>query len=134
MSLTRRLARPFLSAIFVWGGLDSVRHPDSKVDFAKKVTDPLVDKIPGLPQDPATLVRINGAVQLGAGVLLATGKFRRLAAMALIGSVIPTTYAGHQFWAEDEEGPKKLQLSHFLKNLAILGGLIFAALDNEGAP
>ena len=79
-------------------------------------------------------MRLNGAVQLGAGALLATGKFRRLAAVVLIGSIIPTTYAGHQFWAEDEEGPRKLQLSHFLKNLAILGGLIFAALDTEGAP
>ena len=60
------------------------------------------------------LVRVNGAVQVGAGVFLAIGKFRRPAAFALIGSIIPTTYAGHRFWEEDRTrlpGPSKRCIS-----------------------
>jgi putative oxidoreductase len=134
MSLSRRVARPLLSAIFVFGGLDAVRHPEGKVAAAQKVTGPLAEKVPGLPKDPATLVRLNGAVQIGAGALLALGRFRRLAALALIASIIPTTAAGHRFWQEDDEGVKQQQQVHFLKNLGLLGGLILAAVDTEGSP
>ncbi len=31
-------------------------------------------------------------------MLLAVGRFRRLAALALIASIVPTTYAAHRFW------------------------------------
>ena len=80
------------------------------------------------------LVKVNGMVQFGAGLLLALGKVRRLAALALIGSVIPTTLAGHRFWEESDEKHRALQRVHFFKNLGLLGGLILAMLDTEGAP
>jgi hypothetical protein len=57
-----------------------------------------------------------------------------LAALALIGSIVPTTYAGHRFWEESDDVAKQQQLTHFLKNLGLLGGLILAAVDTEGAP
>ena len=134
MSISRRLARPLLSSIFIAGGLDAVQHPESKAKAAEAVTVPLSKAVPGLPEDTATLVRINGAVQVGAGVLLATGKFRRLASVALIGSILPTTYAGHRFWEESDQETRRIQQMHFLKNVGLLGGLILAAVDTEGAP
>ena len=60
-------------------------------------------------------------VQVGAGGLLALGKFRRLASWALVASVIPTTYAGHRFWEEVDEETRAQQRVHFLKNLGLLG-------------
>jgi hypothetical protein len=69
-------------------------------------------------------VKVNGAVQVGAGVLLATGKMPRVAALALIGSIVPTTYAGHRFWEETDDVRRKQQWIHFLKNLGLLGGLL----------
>jgi uncharacterized membrane protein YphA (DoxX/SURF4 family) len=120
--------------MFISGGLDAARHPETKVEAAKPVTDQLRTVIPSLPEDTATLVRVNGIVQVVAGVLLAAGKFRRLAALALIGSVIPTTWAGHRFWEESDEQKRAQQRVHFLKNLGLLGGLILAMVDTEGAP
>ncbi|PZR80708.1 MAG: hypothetical protein DLM65_07495, partial [Candidatus Aeolococcus gillhamiae] len=134
MSATRLIARPMLSSMFIFGGIDAVRNPDGKVPKAEKVTGPLTDMVPSLPKDTATLVRINGAVQIGAGVALATGKFRRLAAVALIGSTVPTTLAGHRFWEEEDPEQRAQQQVHFLKNIGLLGGLILAAVDTEGAP
>ncbi len=66
--------------------------------------------------------------------MLALGKFRRLASWALMASVIPTTYAGHRFWDEVDDDARTQQRVHFLKNLGLLGGLILAATDTEGAP
>ena len=62
------------------------------------------------------------------------GRFRRLAALALIGSIVPTTLGGHRFWEETDQAARAQQRMHFLKNLGLLGGLILAALDTEGEP
>ena len=123
-----------LAAMFVVGGLDAFRHPEGKVKQAEPIAQSIAKRVPSLPQDTETLVRINGAVQMVGGSLLAVGKFRRLAALALIGSIVPTTYAGHRFWEESDDAAKQQQLTHFLKNLGLLGGLILAAVDTEGAP
>ena len=134
MALTRRLARPLLASIFVVGGWDALWNPEGKVKRAAAVTEPLTQKAGMAGLDSETLVRINGAVQVGAGALLAFGKFRRLAAFALIGSIVPTTYAGHRFWEEVDPATRSQQRMHFLKNVGLLGGLILAAFDTEGEP
>ena len=97
MPITRRIAWPLLAAMFVSGGLDALQHPDSKVPRAEPVTDKIAETVP-LPGDTATLVRVNGAVMVAGGVLLATGKLPRLASVALAASLIPTTFVGHRFW------------------------------------
>jgi uncharacterized membrane protein YphA (DoxX/SURF4 family) len=70
---------------------------------------------------------------VGAGLLLPT-RLHRLAALVLIGSIIPTTLGGHRFWEAEEPGMRELQQTQFLKNLGLLGGLILAAMDTEGRP
>jgi putative oxidoreductase len=134
MSISRRIARPLLASMFISGGVDAIQSPEGKVKAAATVTEPLKARFPLLPDDTATLVRFNGMVQVGAGSLLALGKFRRLASWALVASVIPTTYAGHRFWEEVDDDARAQQRVHFLKNLGLLGGLILAATDTEGAP
>jgi len=133
MTVTSVLARPLLAGIFVYAGVDAVLHPEGKADAAADVA-PAVGGCMGLPTDPVALVRLNGAVQVAAGALLAIGKHRRLAAVALAVSLVPTTYAGHRFWEETEPTRRQQQRIQFLKNLSILGGLITAAADTGGRP
>ena len=134
MALSRRIARPLLASIFIVGGWDDLWNPEGKAKKAEAVSQPLGESVGVGQLDPQTLVRLNGAVQIGGGVLLAVGKYRRLAALALIGSIIPTTYAGHRFWEESDPTTRSQQKMHFLKNLGLLGGLILAAFDTEGQP
>ena len=103
MALTRRIARPLLASVFIADGIDSIRDPERRAKAAQAVTVPLVRRVPAVPDDPELLVRLNGVVQVGAGVLLAVGRLRRLAALALIVSIVPTTYAAHRFWEEEDE-------------------------------
>src|SRR5580693_6034369 len=134
MALSRRIARPLLASIFVVGGWDAFWNPAGKAKKAEAVTEPLSDRV-GVDQlNAETLVRINGAVQIAGGVFLAVGKYRRIAALALIGSIVPTTYAGHRFWEETDPASRAQQKMHFLKNVGLLGGLILAAFDTEGEP
>src|SRR5207248_8763644 len=109
------------------------RNPGPRAQRAEPVTTKLAATLP-LPDDTETLVKLNAAVHIGAGTLLALGKLPRLSASALGLSLVPTTAAGHRFWEEESQQSKAMQRTHFLKNLAILGGLIIAATDTEGAP
>jgi uncharacterized membrane protein YphA (DoxX/SURF4 family) len=81
-----------------------------------------------------TLVRINAAVQLGAGLALATGHAPRIASGVLAASLVPTTIAGHRFWQEPDKETRGQQQLQFFKNLSMLGGLVIAAGDTEGKP
>jgi putative oxidoreductase len=134
MAISRRFARPLLASIFVVGGWDALWNPEGKIKKAAAVTEPLAEKAGVNGLDSEALVRVNGAVQVGAGVLLAVGKFRRVAALVLIGSIVPTTYAGHRFWEEVDPTTRSQQKMHFLKNVGLLGGLLLAAFDTEGEP
>jgi putative oxidoreductase len=126
-----------LGTIFMVSGARAVAEPHRLVPRAKPVTDrmtPLLEKADSrLPTDPATLVRLNGALQAGAGLLMLT-RFSRPAALVLAGSMVPTTVAGHPFWAVDSKAEARVQQTQFLKNLAIMGGLLLAGMDTEGRP
>ncbi|WP_426575036.1 DoxX family protein [Aquihabitans sp. McL0605] len=87
----------------------------------------------GLPFEDETYVRANGAVQVGAGLLLAFGRVPRVASAVLAATLVPTTFAGHRFW-ELEGDARRAQQLQFAKNLSLLGGLILAAVDTGGAP
>lgn len=109
--------------MFVYGGIDAVRNPESKAPRAAAVTEPLAEAT-AINADTADLVRINGAVQVGAGLALATGRLPRLSATILAGSLLLTTIAGHRFWEEDDRKTRAQQTIHFLKNVSMLGGLL----------
>lgn len=135
MPILRRAARPMLASMFIAGGIDALRNPGPKVPAADDVAPPIAAQVPGLPeQDTEMLIRINGGVQVGAGLMLAIGRFPRLSALALAASLVPTTAAGHRFWESDDEAERKQQQVHFLKNVSMLGGLVLASLDTEGRP
>jgi putative oxidoreductase len=134
MDPVRLIARSALGAIFISGGMDALRSPGPRAKLAAPVTDKARQAASFLPDDNEQLVRINGGVHVAAGSLLVLGKLPRLSALVLAGSLIPTTLGGHRFWeAPDDEG-KKMQQLQFSKNLAMFGGLIFAALDRKGNP
>jgi len=138
MSLVRFLARPMLASVFVAQGFNKLRDPDSAAARAKPVVDrltPMMEKYtPQVPTDPRTLVRISGAVELGAGAMLATGTLPRIASLILAGSLVPSTAMGHPFWDVHDPAEKANQRVHFLKNVGLAGGLLVAGVDTEGRP
>jgi putative oxidoreductase len=138
MKPVRTAARVMLSAIFVSSGVRVLIKPDSKVDAARRVTDrvgPTLEKInPRIPTDARTLVRAKAAADVVAGLALATGRFSRPAAVVLAAGLVPTTFAGHPFWAGETPEQRAEMRTHFLKNLGMLGGLLLAAVDTEGQP
>src|SRR3712207_430992 len=137
--LVRRIARPLLASSFVYGGVDTLRNPQTRVPGARPVVDTITEKADEqlpvqVPRDVEQWVKIDAGIKVGAGTLFALGKLPRLSALALTASIVPTTLAGHRFWEHQDAKERFGQLSHFLKNLGLLGGLLLAAVDTEGKP
>lgn len=136
--LIRRIARPLLSVAFIGQGVDALRNPKPAADAARPALDGmrhLPDPIgTNVPTDAENFARINAAVQIGGGLLLATGKMPRLASAALAFTVIPGSLGGHMFWTESDPQRKADERRAFMTDVSLLGGLIIAAVDTEGKP
>ncbi|HEU5470365.1 MAG TPA: DoxX family protein [Actinophytocola sp.] len=137
--ILRRVARPLLATIFVWGGVNALRHLEGHIQTAKPFLDETVakntDRLPdSVPTEPRTLVQLDALVKIGAGLAFAFGKLPRLSALVLAGTLVPTTLAAHQFWTLEDEGERSAQQVQFLKNLGLFGGLLIASADTEGRP
>ena len=137
--ILRRIARPLLAAAFVAEGVDALRNPKPRIQAA----EPLLDKVPDevhqklpdqVPTDPESLVKLDAAVKIGAGLALGLGKFPRLSALLLASSLVPSTAAAHRFWEHENPEERATQQQQFLKNMGLLGGLLLAAADTHGKP
>ena len=121
MSLSRRLARPMLAAIFVSSAVPMLKDQSY-------LHGPIRDA--GL-SEPELLAKAHVYGNLVGGLALATGRFPRLAALGLAANLVPTTYVGHAFWSAPED-QKVMQQINFFKNVGLLGGLLLAANDTDG--
>jgi putative oxidoreductase len=129
MGIARMLGRQLMASIFIVSGLEVLARPEPRAKAAKPVVDAVASALPIAPRDPLTAVGLNAMVHVGAGVMLAVGFLPRLAALALATSMVPTTLAGHRFWEIQDPAQRGQQQVQFLKNTAILGGLLVLALD-----
>jgi putative oxidoreductase len=127
MTILRSLARPMIASIFVTQGLNTMRSPERVVKQAEPVVRSIAEFVEFVPDDTEQAVRLNAAIQLAGGALLAVGWLPRLAALALAASLVPTTAAGHRFWEYEDPQERAQQRIHFLKNLSMLGGLLMVA-------
>src|SRR5262245_53177706 len=121
-SLAAFVGRIFLALIFVVSGVGKITGYAGTATYMASKGLPMVD----------LLLPLTIAVELGGGLLLAVGWKARWAAAALVLFLIPTTLIFHQFWGID---PKLVQMQkiHFLKNFAIMGGMLMVLAIGAGA-
>ncbi len=124
--MLRRLARPLLGATFIAAGVEALRESDRRRQQAQALSGTL-----GLG-DPGTVTKAVAGTQIGAGLLLATGRFPRLSALALALTVVPDAATGHAFWAEQDKQQKQVQRGLFVRDLGLLGGLLVSVADTGG--
>ncbi|HEY5857573.1 MAG TPA: DoxX family membrane protein [Aldersonia sp.] len=128
MNTARAAARALTGSTYALLGWDTVREPGGRVQVAGKTLAAMRKVLP-MPRDDAFVVRANGGAQALGGALLALGIYPRMSAAILAASLVPTTLAGHGFWAVEDPAARSMQRIQFHKNLAMLGGLLFAIAD-----
>ena len=127
-----------LSAVFISRGIEALRSPKPAAEATRHTLEGL-SKLPdpvgtNVPSNAETVARATAAVQIGGGLLLATGKLPRFASAALALSVVPGSLGGHAFWNEVEPERKAAERRAFVTDISLIGGLIIAAVDTEGKP
>ena len=115
------LGRILLSLIFIGSGLNKIGDWSATASFMASY---------GMTAIPLFLFGAIVFEVLG-GFAILIGYQVRIAGIALFIMLIPTTMIFHGFWAVDE-AEQQMQMAMFMKNLAIMGGLLTLAAAGPG--
>lgn len=128
-NVTALVARVLLALIFVLSGLNKITHLSGTAGFMARA---------GIPPDllyPALYLSI--AVELGCGLLVMIGLWARWAALIIFLFMIPVTLlfhvAGYFHAIQQHQAMAAVtQQIMYLKNMAIMGGLLLLAVMGPG--
>lgn len=113
--MTLPVGRALVAALFLWSGYRKLGHPGAVIGMIGH----------SLPF-PTLGFAISIACELGAGALFLLGYRTRTMAAILALFTLATALAFHNDFGDREE------LTNFMKNLAILGGLFHVAVVGGG--
>jgi putative oxidoreductase len=121
-SSTTVLAGRFLiSIIFIMSGFSKIAMYSQMVGYAAAK---------GLPMAGAGIA-VAAAVELLCGLAVLAGFQTRISAWLLFVYLVPATLLFHNFWAM-QGMEQQDNMAHFMKNLAIMGGLLILAANGAG--
>ena len=112
LPLASLVGRLLLSAIFILSGVTKFLSWEDTAGYMASQGIPNVN----------LLLPIAGAAEIAGGLSLALGWWARAGALGLFLFLIPATIVFHDFWTLPA-AEQQNQMQHFLKNLAIMGGL-----------
>jgi putative oxidoreductase len=115
------LGRLLFASLFLVAGVRKILIWEGQVGYFTRL---------GFPA-PELFTVLAIVVEIGGGVLLLVGWRTRWVAWLLIAFVAIATGMAHRFW-EFDAAQQAGQLNHFLKNIAIIGGLLFVAAYGPG--
>ncbi|WDT74617.1 MAG: DoxX family protein [Candidatus Manganitrophus sp.] len=110
------LGRILIAAIFLMSGLNKIMAPGQTQAYMESAGMPL----PGLFLVGAIVLEVGGALSLLLGAYTFWGS------LALLIFMIPTTLIFHTNFADPN------QMIHFMKNLAMIGGLLYVMEAGPG--
>ncbi len=113
--------RILLAVIFVMSGYGKIGGFEATAGY-------MASK--GLPMAQLLLV-LTILIELGGGLMLIVGYRTRLAAVALFLFLIPVTLVFHNFWVAPA-AEVQMQTIMFMKNLAIMGGMLYVTAFGPG--
>jgi putative oxidoreductase len=120
-STSALIGRILLGAIFLVSGIAKITDPSGTIAHMEGA---------GIPA-AGLLAWVAGFAEIAGGLSLMFGFLARLGALGLILFMIPTTLLFHDFW--NYAGAERLsQMANFMKNLAIIGGLLLLFAHGPG--
>ena len=108
------LGRILFAALFIPAGVEKIMGFSTVSAF-------MASK--GLPMTDVLLV-LSIIIELGGGLMVLLGWHARLAALSIALFLIPVTVVFHPYWAIEDAQQMMVQQHMFMKNMAIIGGLL----------
>ena len=116
------VGRLLLAAVFLVAGIRKAMAVAGSAGYFAKLGFPM----------PEVMVYIAIIIEVGGALMLIAGYKTRIAAWALAAFVVIATFMAHRFW-EFPDAQYANQMNHFLKNAAIVGGMMFVAACGPGS-
>ena len=114
--------RLLISLIFLVSGLGKVFQFDGQVGYATSQ---------GVPMASAAIA-ISAIVEIAAALMIILGYKARLGAAALFLWMIPVNLMMHAFWNITDPTWNQIHMIMFMKNLAMMGGMLFIVAYGSG--
>lgn len=124
-TLALGLGRLLLGALFVVSGANKYMGWEATLGHIQNRGFPVTD-IYGYPASQLILGAVIALEVIG-GLMLITGFGAKVAAVALAVFTIAAGAVFHDFWAVSDPAQYMNQFNHFMKNVAIVGGLLVLA-------
>jgi putative oxidoreductase len=116
------IGRILIAALFLVAGIGKAMAFAGTAGYMAKIGFPM----------PEVMTAIAIAIEAGGAILLIIGWKTRWVAWILVIFVVVATFAAHRFW-EFDASQMVNQRTQFLKNFAIIGGLLFVAAFGPGS-
>lgn len=116
------VGRVMVSAIFLVFGIRKLIAVAGTAGYFAKLGFPM----------PDVMVWVAILVEVGGGALLLLGWQTRRVAWLLIAFTVIATLMAHRYW-EFDAAQYANQMTHFFKNVAMVGGLLYIAAFGAGA-
>jgi putative oxidoreductase len=120
-SQTLLIGRVLLGLLFLVAGIRKIMLYSGSVAYFTKL---------GFPA-PEVMAVLAILIEVGGGALLILGWQTRRVSWLLVLFVVIATAMAHRFWEFDAPQYAN-QMNHFLKNAAIVGGLLYVAVLGAG--
>ena len=117
------LGRILLAAVFLVAGLRKIMAPAATAGYFAKLGMPMAE----------VMVWVAIIIEVGGALMLISGWKSRYAALVIALFVLIATFMAHRFWTISDAAQYGNQLNHFLKDFAIIGGLLFVAACGPGS-
>lgn len=118
------IGRALYGGYFVYNGVNHFRQHRMMAEYAKSKHVP----------NPEAAVMGSGALALAGGLSLLTGTKPRVGASMIAAFLLGVTPRMHDFWKVEDQQQRMQELVNFTKNLALIGGVSFAAALPEPWP
>ncbi|MEK6211465.1 MAG: DoxX family protein [Pseudomonadota bacterium] len=115
------VGRVLLALIFIIAGFGKITGFDGTVGYMQAYNMPMTQ----------VLAVIAIIIELAGGIMIAVGWKARWAAAALFIFVLVASFVFHAFWAVPAD-QAQLQNIQFMKNLAIMGGMLYIIVYGSG--
>jgi putative oxidoreductase len=116
------ISRFLMSGIFLAAGFSKIRQREGTLQYMHSKNLPMARY--ALP--------LAAATEIAGGISMLTGLRGRWGAGALAAFLVPTSLVFHDFWRQ-EGMERSTQQINFLKNLALIGGLLSVVSQGTGA-
>jgi putative oxidoreductase len=122
MNVLAPIGRLLFAAIFISSGVNHFAHVNQMVGHVQSM---------GIPQ-PRLAILFSGALIFVCGIGILLGAFARLSAAILALFLVVTAFTMHRFWGLADAQASQMQLTHFMKNLAMAGGALLITYFGPG--